>query len=112
MNERNVMREWGGKITIITIDGIDFVRLIDHDHAMKKVEADRASEKQKCQKPPLGIKPAFIAIDERNEALAEAVIRHSHRCAHSIEETSKIRLWAQEIVCNCDTLLELLRGTD
>lgn len=63
-----------------------------------------------CTTPPLGVKPDFLVISQRNIDLAEAIIRYcqNNHTPKSKDNLQSIKRWASEIVCNCDTQLVLL----
>lgn len=60
-------------------------------------------------KPPIGTIPFFIAIPTRIMDLADSILRYSRHedIGRSKEVTAKIREWANEIICQCDTLDKL-----
>lgn len=59
------------------------------------------------KKPILGVKPCYIASYSRITDLAEAIVRHSNEC----ERQDLIKMWAKEIVAQCD-LLEKMEANE
>ncbi len=51
------------------------------------------------EKPPIGVKPYYIASCERINDLAEAIQRYSATSKYKV-----IKLWAEEVICHCDLL--------
>jgi hypothetical protein len=52
----------------------------------------------KNERPPLGVKPYYIAASERIEDLADAIKRYAPNCDTEYE---KISQWAEEIKMQC-----------
>ena len=60
------------------------------------------SGKGKMNKPPLGVKPSFVAGEERIASLCDAIERNLEYGAYS-----QIKKWAKEIYLQSDLLLQM-----
>lgn len=58
-------------------------------------------------KPILGVKPAWLALEERNAELARALQELSESNLKTTENYRTMATWAVEIYMNCNTILEL-----
>lgn len=68
-------------------------------------------DNKQLESTPLGAKPDFIAIPERNTQLAEAIIRYCQYIEYGDNEVKHYQLikrWAVEITGNCDTQIKIL----
>lgn len=68
-------------------------------------------ENKAMEAPPLGVKPDFLVIPERNKELAEAVIRYCEysECSHmEIKNFELMKRLAIEIAGNCNTQIKIL----
>jgi len=78
---------------VAVIEEIAAEKLADQDGT----ETEKAMRKQaEPEKPPMGVKPFFIAIPERIRDLAEAISRNP--------ESEKVGQWALEIGMHASTL--------
>lgn len=61
------------------------------------------------QKPPIGVQPSRVAIPNRIKDLSDSISRyteHEFICSDN-NVSEKIKEWATEIVCHCDTIQKL-----
>ncbi len=70
--------------------------------------------KKNSQKPPLGAVPHWVKNRDRNIELADAISSYSREYQKPDNDANRnenileiIRVWAMEIVLNCDAELEL-----
>ena len=58
------------------------------------------------KKPPIGVKPLWFVTPNRIKELSDAISRyteHENICTDN-DVTEKIKEWAMEIMCHCNTI--------
>jgi hypothetical protein len=65
------------------------------------------------EKPPIGARPSWFVIPNRNKELAEAILRYidfdiEHNSTRNAKEDLELIIkWSTELKMNCETLLAI-----
>lgn len=59
------------------------------------------------RKPPIGVKPSWLAATERIKELADGISRYAGYNGSLEDKTAVMRVWASEIIWQCNIVDKL-----